>query len=224
MDGGSTLFGDEESERSQGRALVAAMNFMGYDALALGEKDFRLGWETLEARLGEAAFPALSANVVVSATGELLARPYLVREVGGHRLAIVGLTEGEARPALGKEGLIVTDPLEAARRYVLEARREAEAVIVLARLGQEGGLRLAETVPGITVVIGGAEPAGLRQPMVVGRTLFVRATYQGKALGWLRLRLGSEGQVLQHEGGLIPLTADFADDPAMRDLLAGYNQ
>ena len=44
--------------------VIAAMNYMGYDAMTLGNHEFNWGIETMKKILGQANFPVLGANVL----------------------------------------------------------------------------------------------------------------------------------------------------------------
>ena len=89
------------------------MNLMGYDAMAIGPKDVAAGLELLQARLSEAEFAVVSANLMVS--GKLLAQPYVLLEKDGIKIAIIGLTSPDGQAS---ESVQVLDPLETARQYV----------------------------------------------------------------------------------------------------------
>mgnify|MGYP000264153671 CR=1 FL=1 len=95
LDAGDSLLRDRAPGlTSQGKSSVHLMNMMGYDAMALGAGDLALlGVEGIRQRMQEARFPFLSANAVLTETGALLAQPYLIREVEGRRIAVIGLTD-----------------------------------------------------------------------------------------------------------------------------------
>jgi 5'-nucleotidase/UDP-sugar diphosphatase len=78
--------------RTQGKVIAEAMNLIGYDAMTLGEVDLQLGEEILRQRIAESQFPVLSANVTVASTGSLFAKAYVVLEVGGRKVGVIGLT------------------------------------------------------------------------------------------------------------------------------------
>ena len=83
LDSGNSLIGDlNPAKRTQGASSVAIMNLMGYDAMALGAGDLSMGLDVIRQRQAEAKFPFLSANAVVSGTTELVATPYITREIG----------------------------------------------------------------------------------------------------------------------------------------------
>jgi 2',3'-cyclic-nucleotide 2'-phosphodiesterase (5'-nucleotidase family) len=100
LDGGNTFWGNSGlGMQSQGKVIVDAMNLMGYNAMALGETDLQLGESVLRQRMAEARFPVLSANVIIEATGKLFTRPYVLLELAGRKVGIIGLTGSGSVPA-----------------------------------------------------------------------------------------------------------------------------
>src|SRR5207244_6124514 len=90
LDGGNAFIGSE-SLASHGKVIVAAYNAMGYDAVNLCHRDFWFGKAETLALLKEAKFAVLSANFLDEENGELLARPYVIKNLNGQRVAVIGL-------------------------------------------------------------------------------------------------------------------------------------
>ena len=223
LDGGNTLFGDRLAQETQGLAIVEAMNLLGYDAMVLGDMDFWLGLDVLRQRIEEATFPILSANVVIQETGQLFATPYVIKEIGDHKTAIIGLTNQEAANEAGG-AIIVLDPLEALKDYVAQVSEEADVIIVLSHLGTEMDLQLADEVQGIDLIVGGMSRDVLDPPMWIeaSGTVIAQAGYQGRWIGVVSLETDSQGKVAGHGGQVVVLTEEFADDPEMRAFLDQY--
>src|SRR6185437_15256678 len=82
----------------EGKPMVAAMNRMGYVAAALGNHELDFGVEALATRAREASFPMLAANLV-DERGEIPSwvKPFVIVDVGGVKLGVVGLTNIDAR-------------------------------------------------------------------------------------------------------------------------------
>lgn len=97
LSGGDTWTGPAISSWFDGESMVEVMNAMGYDAAAIGNHEFDFGVDGLRARIDQAAFPFLSANIHDAVTGEPadFALPYVIQEVGGVRVGIIGLSSLE---------------------------------------------------------------------------------------------------------------------------------
>jgi len=227
LDAGDSLFGDRLlGQQTQGKGVVEAMNLLGYDAMALGGGDMRLGLDTLRQRMAEAEFSFLSANVVLSGTETLFTEPYVIKEMGDYRVAIIGLTEPGAADVV-QGAVTVLNPIETARRYVAEVSSKAGVIIVLSHIGVEENMKLAEEVEGIDLIVSGAGqvlPGQAVQNETTG-ALIVQAEvpspgHTGRMVGAARLQIDSQGEIKDHQWAAVVLTPDFADDPEMRALLS----
>lgn len=225
LDAGNSLFGKDPSNSSQGAIQIQAMNLMGYDAMAWGENDLILSAAVLRERFAEATFAAVSTNL--GPAGELPLQPYVLKEVEGHTVAILGATA----PAAAKRtqpgiALTVEPPLEAISRTVAGLRGQADVVIVLSNLSVAENEALALQVPGIDVLLGSHETGariGSRAYNGPEGQVVVAVTYrQGQFLGQLTVRFDDAGRVVSFAGQDLTLTDKYADDPAMLELLAQY--
>jgi 2',3'-cyclic-nucleotide 2'-phosphodiesterase (5'-nucleotidase family) len=217
LDAGDSLVGDADPARkTQGQSSITVMNMLGYDAMALGPQDLSLGLSVLQQRMAEAKFTILSANAVVSATGELLATPYVIREFGGRKVAIVGLSGGE-----GTADIAVRDPLQTAQTSMTQAASQADVVILLSHAGETVDQQIADTVPGIALIVSSG-PFALAMPWRSEKTgtLIVHADeaqpgHAGRRLGIAALTFESSGKMGQPNWQRVDLGPEIADDPAM---------
>ena len=224
LDAGDALFGQPASNASEGKALTEAMGLMKYNGMAIGERDMA-HFASLLARSREAAFPFLSANLVYTSTGRPVFTPYVVQDMGGHKVAVIGLSPAdESFKAQAPADVNATDPIEAARQYVAKARGEkVDAIIVLSHLGNALDRQLAAGVEGITAIIGGHSYELLQDPVVVGSTYIAQAGYNGEWLGALTLDLDSTGKATGAKVNVISLTDEYASDPELAALADKYN-
>ncbi len=219
LDAGDSLVGDQApATDTLGATSVELMNRLGYDAAALGGRDLALGVSVLRQRMAEAKFPLLSANAVDAGSGRPIGQPYAVLTAGGRRIAIVGLSEVSAA-----DGISVSDPLAAARAIVPEAAREADAVVLLSHAGGAVDRQIADSVPGIALIVEGGGPAlAAARPSAGGGALLVHAdegTYghAGRRVGVAELVLNGQGQIAAYEWRAVALSPDYADAPAVAD-------
>ena len=164
----------------------------------------------LETALGEAEFPVVSANAVVSATGALLTEPYAILERGGQRIAILGLTD----PWEGPE-VRVEDPLEAARRYLPELAERADIVVLLSRAGAVWTARSWKSSC-IDIVVGGGS-AAVTTTLSSGSTVFLARDYAspgdaGTRVGVAHLTFSRQGTLADHTWLQVLLDASLPED------------
>lgn len=70
--------------------VVTAMNYMGYDAMTLGNHEFNWGIPTMQTILGQASFPVLAANVTDAQGEPVTGAGWTIVERGGVKLAVIG--------------------------------------------------------------------------------------------------------------------------------------
>jgi hypothetical protein len=144
----------------------------------------------------------VSANTTSDSPAIAAPRPFIIREMPSRqngarpvRVAFIGLTETTPAPPAG---LKFTDPAEAARRTLPEARKTADLVVVLAKVkSQLEVARIAREAPGIDVIIdGNAESVedAFTPPVYVGPTLIVYTPFETRMLGELRFYRDAQGK------------------------------
>lgn len=223
--------GDGLTRRTRGRANIALMNHLRFDAWTLGNGDFYgegdNGADNLARRIGEANFPALAANVSREAGLPWPAKPYVLRQAGPLRVALFGLcTVYENDQAAGR--LKVADALETASRLVPELRQKADVVIALSHLGYLEDVKLAQNVAGIDLIVGAHSHTIIEEGQRVkgpdGREVLIcQAGEQLRYLGCAELTLSPAGKTWKIESRrarLIPLDASTPEDPAVKALIA----
>ncbi len=94
LSGGDNWTGPAISTWFEGESTVEVMNTMEYDAAAIGNHEFDFQVDGLEERIAQANFPYLSANIREKASGTIpdFATPYVIRDIDGIMIGIIGLT------------------------------------------------------------------------------------------------------------------------------------
>ncbi|HET9581937.1 MAG TPA: 5'-nucleotidase C-terminal domain-containing protein [Gemmatimonadota bacterium] len=92
LDGGDVMQGTLISNLTHGRSTVDVLGRIGLDAAAVGNHEFDWGVDTLRARIGQAPFAWLSANIFEKASGKRpgWVAPYAWLEAGGLRIGVIG--------------------------------------------------------------------------------------------------------------------------------------
>src|SRR5690349_5047182 len=110
LDNGDTLHGTFPAIDTKGQALVPLLNTLRLDAMT-AHWEFAYGPQTFKRRAAELRHPVLAANVFDQATGTSFFPPFIVQEVGGLRVGIVGLASNivdKTMPPHFSEGLSFT--------------------------------------------------------------------------------------------------------------------
>src|SRR5437667_251980 len=140
LDAGDEMQGTLLSNATFGRGTIDAMNTLGIDAAAIGNHEFDWSVDTLRARMSEAKYPFLSANITNTAGTARpdWAKPWTLVTKYGVKIAIIGLTTTETPTSTDSrniQGLAFGDGAQAIKRYLPEARAAADFVIVVAHVG-----------------------------------------------------------------------------------------
>ena len=217
LDAGDINTGRPESNLFKARPDIEGFNYIGYDAMAIGNHEFDNELDVLKEQMELADFPFLSANVRTK-QGELLTLPYIIKEFEGFKVAIFGVTTKETEFLAHPDnirGLVFQDEVEAAKQLVPELRKQADAVIALAHLGiynspELGSKRLASEVSGIDLIVDGHSHTKLDTPIVMTdpesghKTLIVQAWKWGLVLGRVDLFI-QEKRVIHYTFEAIPV-------------------
>jgi 2',3'-cyclic-nucleotide 2'-phosphodiesterase/3'-nucleotidase len=197
--------------------VAKVTNFMGYDAVVVGNHDLDFGLDVLASVARQCRYPWLAANMRRADTNERVYPAYVLKEMAGVRIAVVGLTN--QGPAVWLEGSVgrrlrFADPVEEARTLIPEirSRENADLVVVLAHgglgeppwrpgyggyqaradLGPENFVsRLAREVGGIDVILAGHSHEEVRSHQL-GGCLVVQAGDRATSIAVVRVTLSIE--------------------------------
>ena len=161
LDAGDVFQGTLWFTQYLGQADLEFYNALGYAAVTIGNHEFDKGQQPLADFIRRANFPVLSANIAIAADVPApiggLFKPWIVKEIGGQKIGIFGLTTEET-PVLSSPGagIAFTNYIEAARKAVADLKaRGANKIIALTHIGITFDRELARQVDGIQVIIGG---------------------------------------------------------------------
>ncbi|HYK22066.1 MAG TPA: bifunctional UDP-sugar hydrolase/5'-nucleotidase, partial [Pyrinomonadaceae bacterium] len=133
--------------------MMLAMNSLHYDAMTVGNHEYNFGLKVLEKARKEAQFPWLSANTYDVGTKKPHYKPYIVKEVAGVKIGVLGLTT----PGIPNwdnppnyAGLEFHEPVSEARKWVeiLREQEKVDVVVIAMHMGLGEDLRTGEVSPG----------------------------------------------------------------------------
>ena len=230
LDGGDTWQGSATSLWTQGQDMVDAAKLLGVDVMT-GHWDFTYGEERIK-KIVEQDFAGkvdfVAQNVKTSDFGDPVFKPYVIKEMNGVPVAIVG----QAFPytPIANPGWLTPNWTFGIRESemqetVNEARAKgAQAVVLLSHNGMDVDLKMASRVTGIDAILGGHTHDGVPVPVIVknpgGQTIVTNAGSNGKFLGVLDLDVKA-GKVAGFSYRLLPVFANLLPaDAAMNELIA----
>lgn len=157
----------------QGEVEVMMMNYMGYDAVTIGNHEYDFGLENMARIFRMAQFPVVCANCDFTGTPlEGLVKPYVVLKRQGLRIGVFGISPELAGlvPAEKFGDVIYKDPLASTREVVKQLREveHCDVVICLSHLGINiagfSDEELVAETEGIDLLLGGHTHTLMEQP------------------------------------------------------------
>ena len=220
LDGGDLLQGTpmiyyfNKIESDLPNPMILTLNYMKYDAFAVGNHDIEQGPAVYNRARKESRFPWLSANSVLK-DGRTYFKPYTIIERSGIRIGIIGLTTPGIPMWLDKAlypGIKWADMVETAKKYVALLRPRVDVLVGLFHAGfeaeyskkqtdalglpNENASRLvAEQVPGFDIIFAGhshrpkPKPGIAEEIRTLKTPLLMNAGSWGRNLGVVELLL-----------------------------------
>lgn len=214
LDAGDTIGDTMVADETEGRAIIATMNAMGYDAMVIGNHEPDYTAEKLRMRIAEARFPVLAANIGHRWSGKLFTQPYVIKTVNGIKVGVLGIAYPNTPLTTAKKNvkkLRFSQAVPTAQTYVQQMRDAgAQIIIALTHLGINADKHLAEKVDGIDVIVGGHSHNRMKEALKVRQTLIVHAGAHGSDLGRLDLNI-TNGKVTSFQRTLISVTGPESD-------------
>lgn len=135
LDAGDALFSrpqypllDIPSVKYKAKAFLEGYEKVSCDALNIGEYDLVAGYKFLKSLEENSKIPFLSANLLVTKTGDLAFKPYVIIKRNKLEIGIIGVTDylSQNVTELHKKNY-----LEAGQKYINELRDKVDILIML---------------------------------------------------------------------------------------------
>jgi sulfur-oxidizing protein SoxB len=229
LDGGDTWQGSATALWTNGQDMVDACKLLGVDVMT-GHWEFTLGAERVKEVIendfkGKLDFVA--QNVKTTDFGDQVFQPYVMKQINGIPVAIVGQAFpytpiANPRHMVPDWSFGIQD--ENMQKVVDEARAKgAQVVIVISHNGMDVDLKMASRVTGIDAIMGGHTHDGVPAPSIIknrtGQTLVTNAGSNGKFLGVLDFDVKG-GKIAGFKYKLLPVFSNLiAPDAEMNKLI-----
>jgi len=216
--------------------MVSLMNIVGFHATTLGNHEFDSGEKGLAKLITMSDFSYLCANCHPAASTGIHVRSWQMFDVGGVRLAIIGVT------ALGPMGkpeshpdnmthIEFTDPLQTVQQYKY-LRQQSDVVLLLSHMGYEDDVKLSKDLPWVDLIVGGHSHTQLNGGEIhngllitqnvnrLARVTHITLTLEnGKVIGKKAENIAIKG--VKRENKVVgKLTDYFVNNPAFDEILA----
>ncbi len=232
LSAGDMFQGTPISNLFHGKPVIEIMNYLHYDAMALGNHEFDWGQDALHSIISSASFPMLSANVFEHGGGAIQGvKPYVLLKRKDIQIAVIGITTPatfySSRPE-DVAGLTFVSPEKVLPAIIGRVRAEgASIVIVLSHMGLDADRALAREVGGIDVIVGGHSHTAIKDPVLESGKVIVQAGSNGIYLGVLHISFDGEGKKIlnftrKDELKLVSPAPDTQADPNVALIVDKY--
>lgn len=227
LDGGDTWQGSATSLWTNAQDMVDACILLGVNVMTphweatFGADRVK---QVVNNDFAKAGVEFVAQNIVTSDFGDQVFKPYVLKEINGVTVAVIG----QAFPytPIANPAYLIPDWSygirdDSMQKWVNEARAKgAKVVVVLSHNGMDVDLKMASRVSGIDAIFGGHTHDGVYQPVPVKRPdggvcLVTNAGSNGKFLGVMDFDV-KDGKIRSWKYRLLPVFSNFLPaDPKM---------
>lgn len=220
LDGGDTWQGSATSLWTNAQDMVDAQKLLGVDVMT-AHWEFTYGAHRVKEIVDKdfkGKIDFVAQNVLDNEWNEPVFAPYVIREINGMPVAIIGQAFpytpiANPRYTVPNWSFGIQD--DRMQQLVNEARgKGAQVVVVLSHNGMDVDLKMAGRVTGIDAILGGhthdAIPAPVQVSNASGKTLVINSGSNGKFLSVLDLDIKG-GRVRGYRFRLLPVFANLIE-------------
>ena len=166
---------EREKARRWAEFVLKLYETLGYQIFNIGDTDLGLGVEYLKNLQKKSKIAFISANLKEKKTRSPVFKPYLIREIEGIKIGILGLITTEISPNIQKElkNYLIENPIQTATETINRFMASCDHIVALAHLTPSEIESLAKEVPRISIIIGGNDRSFIF-PKQIHRSIYIR--------------------------------------------------
>jgi 2',3'-cyclic-nucleotide 2'-phosphodiesterase/3'-nucleotidase len=224
--------------------MIEVLNHLEYDAAVVGNHEFNYGMRILHKAAEDSKFPWLSANILSEEGQPFLGKPYIIKNFGDVKAAVLGVTTHYIpnwEDPSHIEGLSFRDAREATREWVEHIHKEESPDLLIVSYhggfesdltdgrptenltGENQAYAICDSIAGIDVLL-----TGHQHRMIAGEkinnTLVVQPGVNGQSLGKVTISLekNQSGWKVVDKNATLLLTGDVDPDHEIINLIKEY--
>jgi len=213
-----------DGERLAGKQMIAALNAAGLNYCTFGNHEFDLREQPFLQRLAESQFkwfasnafdrnqkpfPNVAENIVFTVTNAANQQA---------RVGLFGVMLTKNKP----DYVTYTDPLAAAPKQVQALRDKVDILIAVTHLQLDEDIKLAQTVPGIDLILGGHEHENVQVWRGPNFTPILKADANTRSAYIHDLTFDTETRRLQIDSRLQIINDKIPEDAAVGQVVQGW--
>lgn len=219
LDAGDQITGTPVSSFFKGKPVYHIMNTMRYDCAVLGNHEFDHGWQHIPKLLEIAQFPILCSNVFTP-EGELIGdAPHAIFHINDIEIGVIGVLTSDLYSVTNissREGLRINEVISSVQSEVTTLRDKCHLIVVLSHCGLEEDKRIAASVDGIDVIVGGHAHIRLDRSLIINGAIIVQAGSYTECVGRLDLGVSlDDRKVVSHKAMNVTMDSTlYPPDPS----------
>lgn len=219
---GDTVTGSIYSTIFKGQDEVKIMNKLGVGAATVGNHFIDYGLDNFNQIIKDRKFPTISVNIKNKSDNSYYAKPYMVTNINGIKIAVVGVTVKNAgyNPKY-IQSLVIEDEIESLKNFMsqIPLNKTNDVTILLSHAGYNVDIQIAQNMANtFDVIIGGHTHTVLEKAQIVNGTPIVQAGSYGQYLGNINLNIDN-GNIKNFNYKLISMDSSIKQDEEMLALI-----
>ena len=226
---GSSGFGSAAQIKAE--IAVEGMEMMSYNIFNFGNNDFFFGVDNLLNYTDQFNVPTINANVVYEDTGESIAAPNKIIQFDNLKVGLIGIVSQEYADEIlqstnlnfpDSRRIMVLNETTVLQTEIDNIKNDVDTIIVLANVGMDNCITIAEAIEGIDAIIcgNGFERESL---LTINGVHIVKSGDQGQNVGNLVLRFDENNNLYDAEGSLVLLDDSHDEDAELLALMDEYH-
>lgn len=218
MHAGDTIAGSVFSIVYLGLDEVQIMNDIGFDVATLGNHEFDFGVSQLDKVIESRHFPTIACNVYFIGTTNRYVKPYIITNINGANIAIVGVLQSEKRNIMdGLDILEIEDEVDSLKKLLKEVPLKStnDVLILLSHSGIDVDKKIATDIPNtFNIIVGGHSHTLLKEPIFIKNTMIVQAGEYGEYIGAIDVKF-KNNKYSSSDYKLVRLDENIKEDKTM---------
>jgi len=214
LDNGDTIHGTYHAVKSKGKSMIPVLNKMCFDGMT-AHWEFGYGPDNFYEIVNSLNYPMLAINIYNEESKELVFDPYLIKEVGGLKVGVIGIAAtiiDKVMPAWFSKGIYLTMGNEELPKYIEELKQKGvDVIVVLSHLGYPQEIKLAKEVDGIDVLLSGHTHNRVHRPAIFNNTIIIQSGCHGSFMGRLDLKIENK-KIIEYKHQLITIEESIEED------------
>ncbi len=229
LNAGDLVQGTPVSTMYKGVPVYQIANLMGMDVFTLGNHEFDYGWKQIQNFMKIATFPIVSANVEKEGGQLLTGKGYVIKNVGGLRVAVIGVLMADLKGNFStpeQTGPWNVTPVVKAVRELLPfiKQEEVNIIVVLGHIHDDETNAILREIPEVALVVAGHDHKGYTEMKHYAGRYAVEAKSYGVEVGRVDMKFDTATkQVTSAEWTRIPVNSrKIAPVPEVAELIAKW--